>query len=327
MNRWRVGCPDAWAPQVQQAIKAAAPPALDVVFADAREPNSWRDLVANSDFLLVAAEIMDADLLAGAAKLRLIHKWGIGVDAIDLNAAREAGIGVAITAGGNSHAVAEHTILLMLATLRRLPLVDQAMREGRWLFKEMRVQCQQVLGKTIGIVGAGNIGRAVARRLQGYEANVTYYDPVRVPPDLEKAWNLTFVPMDQLLAESHIITLHCPGGEANRHLIGAEALAKMRKGAVLINAARGEIVDEKALVAALKSGHLMGAGLDVYEQEPLGADHPLLAFENVVMSPHTAASVFDNVERTARHAFNNMMRVLEGEPLPEADVVVPPRRK
>jgi D-3-phosphoglycerate dehydrogenase len=269
---------------------------------------------------------MDAKTLATASKLRLIHKWGIGVDAIDLKAARETGVGVAITAGGNAHAVAEHTILLMLATLRRLPLVDHAMRDGRWMFKEMRVQCQQVLGKTIGIVGAGNIGRAVARRLQGFEANVTYYDPVRVPADLEKAWNLTFVPMDQLLAQSDIITLHCPGGEENHHLIGTEAFAKMKKGGVLVNAARGEIVDEKALVAALKSGHLMGAGLDVFEQEPIG-DSPLLKFDNVVLSPHTAASVFDNVERVARHAFNNMLRVLEGEPLPEADVVVPPRRK
>jgi phosphoglycerate dehydrogenase-like enzyme len=327
MNRWRVGCPDAWAGEVQQAIKAAAPSALEVVFADGRNPDSWRDLVAESDFLLLAAETMDASLLATARKLRLIHKWGIGVDAIDLPAAREAGVGVAITAGANAHAVAEHTVMLMLATLRRLPLIDHAMREGRWLFKEMRVQCQQVLGKTVGIVGAGNIGRAVARRLQGFEANLVYYDPVRVPPDLERAWGLTFVPMDRLLAQSHIVTLHCPGGEENRHLIGAEAFAKMRKGAVFINAARGEIVDEQALVAALRSGQLMGAGLDVYELEPPGADHPLLAFDNVVMSPHTAASVFDNVERTARHVFNNMMRVLEGEPLPEADVVVPPRRK
>ena len=326
MNRWRVGCPDSWAPQVQQAIKAAAPPALDVVFADGKNSDSWRALVAESDFLLLAGETMDAKLLATASKLRLIHKWGIGVDAIDLAAARQTGVGVAITAGGNAHAVAEHAVLLMLATLRRLPLVDHAMREGRWMFKEMRVQCQQVLGKTIGIVGAGNIGRAVARRLQGFEANVTYYDPVRVPPDLEKAWNLTLVPMDQLLAQSDIITLHCPGGEENHHIIGTEAFAKMRKGAVLVNAARGEIVDEKALVAALESGHLMGAGLDVFEQEPLG-DSPLLKFDNVVLSPHTAASVFDNVERVARHAFNNMLRVLEGEPLPEADVVVPPRRK
>jgi phosphoglycerate dehydrogenase-like enzyme len=326
-NRWRVGCPNAWAPEVQAAIKAAAPPALEVVFDDGTDPEAWPRLVAESDFLLVAAERLDAALIGRAAKLRLIHKWGIGVDAIDLAAARDAGIGVAITAGGNAHAVAEHTVLLMLAVLRRLPLVDHAMREGRWLFKEMRVQCQQVLGKTIGIVGAGNIGRAVARRLQGFEANLVYYDPRRVPPELERQLGLSFMPMERLLAESHIVTLHCPGGEENRHLFDAGTFARMRQGAVLINAARGEIVEESALVEALRSGHLMGAGLDVYEEEPVAAGNPLLAFDNVVLTPHTAASVFDNVERIARHAFANMLRTLDGEPLPDADVVVAPHKK
>lgn len=325
-NSWLIGCPNAWAPDVQAVIKAVAPPGFNVVFADFGDPDSWPRLAAESDFMLMAAEPVDAALLASAPKLRLIHKWGVGVDSIDLPAAEAAGIGIAITAGGNAHAVAEHTIALMLAVLRRLPLVDHAMREGRWLFKEMRVQCQQVVGKTIGIVGAGNIGRAVARRLQGFEANVTYYDPRRVPPELEAKWGLTYVPMDQLLAESHIITLHCPGGAENRHMIGADSFARMRKGAVVINAARGEILDEAALVAALRSGHLMGAGLDVYEKEPAAADHPLLEFDNVVLSPHTAASVFDNVERIARHAFTNMQRVLDGESLPEADAVVIPRR-
>ena len=325
-NSWLIGCPNAWAPEVQAVIVAAAPPGFNVVFADFDDPIAWPHLAAESDFMLMAAEPVSAALLASAPKLRLIHKWGIGVDSIDLPAAEAAGIGIAITAGGNAHAVAEHTIALMLAVLRRLPLVDHAMREGRWLFKEMRVQCQQVVGKTIGIVGAGNIGRAVARRLQGFEATVTYYDPRRVPPDLEAKWSLTYVSMDQLLAESHIVTLHCPGGAENRHMIGAAEFARMRKGAVLINAARGEIVDETALVAALESGHLMGAGLDVYEQEPPPADHPLLAFDNVVLSPHTAASVFDNVERIARHAFTNMQRVLNGEALPEADAIIRPRR-
>lgn len=325
MNKWRVGCPNAWAPEVQAAIKQAAPDSFEIVFEEGDDSDSWPRLVRESDFLLLAAEAMTAKEMATAAKLRLIHKWGIGYDAIDLEAAREAGIGVAITAGGNAHAVAEHTVLLILAALRRLPVCDAALREGRWLFKEMRVQCQQVLGKTIGIIGCGNIGRAVARRLQGFEANVIYYDPVRVPAELEQKWGLTYVPMERLIAESHIITLHCPGGAANRHLIGPEELAAMRDGAVVINAARGEIVDERALAEAVKSGKLMGAGLDVYEQEPLGSRSPLLALQNVVLTPHTAASVFDNVERIARHAFGNMLRVLDGIPLPEADTIVAPR--
>jgi phosphoglycerate dehydrogenase-like enzyme len=132
--------------------------------------------------------------------------------------------------------------------------------------------------------------------------------------------------MDELVARSDIITLHCPGGAENRHLIDAGVLARMKRGAVLINAARGELVEEAALVEALRSGHLMGAGLDVFEVEPLPAGHALAAFENVVLSPHTAASVFDNVERVARHAFGNMQRTVEGQPIPEADLVIAPRR-
>jgi phosphoglycerate dehydrogenase-like enzyme len=327
MNTWLVGCPDAWAPEIRQRIVMAAPDGFEVEFASPADPTAWNDLLRRSDFLLLAANRMTPEMLAGSPKLRLIHKWGIGYDDIDLPAADREGVGVAITAGANAHAVAEHTIMLILATLRKLSVVDRALREGRWLFKEMRVQCLQLSGRTVGLVGFGNIGRAVAKRLAGFETTVLYYDPRPAPTEIELALGATLVSFDDLLQQADVVCMHCPGGAENHHLMGAEQFARMKRGAVLINAARGELVNQAALVAALQDGTLMGAGLDVFEQEPPAADNPLLALQNVTLSPHTAASVLDNVGRVARHVFDNLQRVANGETLPKADTIIAPRRR
>jgi len=327
MNTWLVGCADGWAPEIRERIVGAAPDSFQVEFADPADPARWRDHLARSDFLLLAANRMTSDMMDAAGRLRLIHKWGIGYDDIDLPAAERTGVGVAITAGANAHAVAEHTIMLMLATLRKLSVADRALREGRWLFKQMRAQCLQMSGRTVGLVGFGNIGRAVAKRLAGFETTVLYTDPRPAPAAVEQALAATRVPFESLLERADIVSLHCPGGEENRHMIAAPQFARMKRGAVLVNAARGELVDQAALVAALADGTLMGAGLDVFEQEPPSPDNPLLALQSVTLSPHTAASVLDNVGRVARHAFDNMQRVASNEPLPDADTVVAPRRR
>jgi phosphoglycerate dehydrogenase-like enzyme len=326
MNTWTIGCPDAWAPEIRTQIESALPDGFRLDFADAAAGRPWTNVVADADFLLLASSRMTAELIGSASHLRLIHKWGIGVDSIDLPAAEQAGIGVAITAGANAHAVAEHTVMLILATLRRLSVVDRALREGRWLFKEMRAQCLQLSGKTVGLVGLGNIGRAVAQRLGGFDTTILYYDPRRAPPDVEARLQAQFVPFETLLERAQILSIHCPGGAENHHLIDAAAFARLPRNAVLINAARGEIVDPAALLTALTDGTLMGAGLDVFEDEPPAADNKLLHLENVTLTPHTAASVLDNVARVARHAFANMERVVRGEPLPAADLIVAPRR-
>ena len=276
-----------------------------------------------SDFLFVHAPL-SAATISSAPRLLLIQKWGIGVDKIDLEAARRAGIPVAITAGANASPVAEHAIMLMLAVLRRLPLADRGMRHGQWLHSELRPQCAQLRGKTVGIVGLGNIGQMVARKLRGFETRVLYYDPVRPGAAMERELEVEYVPFDALLAKSDILTLHCPGGQPNHHLLDKAAFSRMKPGVVLINAARGDLVDDDALVEALRSGHVSGAGLDVFEPEPLVAGSPYVTFDTVVLTPHTAASVLDNVVNVARHAFANMMRVARNEPIPATDLVVPP---
>ena len=323
----RISSLDVWTPKIQDEVAACLPDGFSIRFASSYEDGEQLRLATEADFLLVGWAEVSGAMIRNAAKLRMIQKWGIGVDRIDLEAAEQEGVIVAITDGANASVVAEHAVMLMLAVYRRLSLVDRALREGRWLFAEMRERCFQLRGKTVGLVGFGNIGRAVARKLAGFDVSVLYYDPLKAPPEVEQELSATPVPFQELLARSDIVSLHLPGGGANRHLIDRQALARMKSGAVLVNTARGDVVDEVALCDALRSGHIMGAGLDVYEPEPPIPGSVLPSFDQVVMTPHTAGSVLDNVGNVARHAFGNMVKVLRGEDLAAADAVVLPRRR
>ncbi len=322
-NRYRVACIGrAFGPEAQAIIREAAPDEIEVAF-DMAVDESTLPLVQASDFILVTAPVTER-MMRQSPRLRMVHKWGIGVDKIDLEAAEREGVYVAITAGGNAAAVAEHTIMLILATLRRLSFADRTMREGRWLYTEMRPNCRKLQGKTVGILGFGNIGRAVGRRLRGFETEILYYDPRRAPEAVEAEIGASYVRFDELLERSDVLTIHCPGGGDNKNLIGAAEFSRMKMGAALVNAARGDIVDESAMVAALRSGQLLGAGLDAFEREPLPPSSELTALDNVVLTPHSAGSVIDNVAPVAQHAFRNMLRLANGEAIPDSDLVVKP---
>lgn len=321
-NSVKVACLGyVFVPGAQDICREIAPEGFDLRFAEHPGPEH-EEWLADSDFIFVVSPVTEA-MMKKAPKLRLIQKWGIGVDKIDLKAAEAIGIPVAITAGANAATVSEHTIMHMLAISRRLTLADRSMREGRWIPGEIRPQARKLLEKTVGILGFGNIGRAVAQRLQGFGVRVIYHDILGAFDDVAKPLGATSVDFDTLLAQSDILTIHIPGGEKNRNLFDKATLAKMKPGAALINAARGDLVDEAALIEALESGHISGAGLDVFETEPRG-ETPLAKFDNVIMTPHSAGSVMDNVGPMARHGFENMLRVLRGEPIPEADMIVNP---
>lgn len=305
----------------QPIIRRAAPGNFELTFVE--RPEALNDAtLARADFLLTVAPTTE-DMMRRAPRLRLIQKWGAGVDKIDLAAAARHGIPVTITAGANAATVAEHAILLMLAVLRRLVVADSAVRNGRWNPAALRPQSSTLWGRTVGILGFGSIGRAVARRVRGFEARVLYHTPRGPADDGEGA---SYVGFDTLLEESDILTLHCPGGRANRHLIDSRALAKMKPGAILINTARGELVAEDQLVAALESGRLGGAGLDTFDPEPLAPASPLRRLQQVVLTPHAAGAVPDDVAPMAAHSFANMQRLLRGEAFPPADVIVAPAR-
>ena len=318
-----VACLDVWAPAVRDVVRQAAPPELDLHFAHSYDEAEQFALVEAAEFLLPGWAAVTEPMLERAKRLRMIQKWGIGVDRIDVDAARRRGIALAITAGSNAAPVAELTLALMLAVYRRIGYVDRAMRQGLWPKAEMRETCFQIAGKTIGLVGFGNIGRMVARRLSGFDAKVIYADARAADPETEVALGVSRVALPELLARSDIVSLHAPFTPQTARMIDAASIATMKQGAVLINTARGELVDERALYEALVAGKLRGAGLDAFDPEPPKPDNPLLTLDQVVVTPHAGGGVFDNVENVARHALGNIVRFLRGEPIAAADVIIP----
>lgn len=321
-DRLRVACLDVWPEEVRQVVRQAAPDGFEVAFAESYDEAEQHELVAGADFVMAGWPAVPGRAIAAAPRLKLIQKWGVGYDKIDLDAARSRGIPVAITAGANAPAVAEHAVGLMLAVYRHIPRVDSAARRGVWLKGEMRAVSHLLLGKTVGILGFGHIGRAVARRLKGFGVSILCNDIREPRPEALRELGASHVGFDRLIEASDILTIHVPLDATTRGLVGRDAIARMRPGAVLINTARGGVVDEVALAEAVESGRLYGAGLDVFETEPLPADADLLRLERLVLTPHTGGVVFDIVDPVARHAFGNMQRVLAGEPLRAEDRVV-----
>jgi phosphoglycerate dehydrogenase-like enzyme len=263
--------------------------------------------------LLVATARVDEDLLRTAPGLRLVQHQGVGYDNIDVDACRRAGIPVALTPEGTTIGVAEHTLLLILALFRHLLALDAAVRRGEWPVWSMRSRSAELAGKTVGLIGFGRIGREVARRARAFDTTIIYHDSVRAPAAVEAELGATYVARDDLLRQADVVSLHAPLTAETREFIGERELRLMQPHAVLINTARGALVDEPALVRALAEEWIAGAGLDVLAQEPPAADNPLLTCPNVILTPHVAAGTRD-AYRTKMHAiFANMQRVARGE--------------
>ncbi|HEV3203351.1 MAG TPA: hydroxyacid dehydrogenase, partial [Gemmataceae bacterium] len=228
-----------------------------------------------------------AELVENPGKLRAIVRAGVGVDNIDVAAATRKGIVVMNTPGGNTISTAEHTITMMMALSRHIPAADASTRQGKW--ERGKYVGTQLAGKILGVVGLGRIGREVARRAAGLDMKVFGFDPFLAPDRASQLGIESVGDLDQLLPRCDFLTVHTPLTEETRDLIGTAQIAKMKKGARILNCARGGIINEEALAAALQSGHLAGAALDVFSQEPPG-DNPLIKFANVVVTPHLGAS-------------------------------------
>jgi D-3-phosphoglycerate dehydrogenase/(S)-sulfolactate dehydrogenase len=252
------------------------------------KPEQLEEIIAGYDALAVrSATKVTAKLLEKAARLRVIGRAGVGVDNVDVPAATRRGIVVMNTPGGSSVTVAELALAMMLALARNVPQATASIKSGKW--EKKKFQGHELAGKTLGVVGIGNIGSVVVDRCLGMKMRVLAYDPF-ISPDNAAKLGVKLVSLDELWAEADVISLHVPLTEQTRNLIDAKVLAKIKKGAFLINCARGGLVDEKALADALASGHLGGAALDVFEKEPPPADHPLFKLDNMVCTPHLGAS-------------------------------------
>ncbi|MCP9470556.1 MAG: D-glycerate dehydrogenase [Nitrospira sp.] len=264
--------------------------------------------------ICMLSDSIDADLLSHATKLKILANYAVGYNNIDLAAAKARGIIVTNTPDALTDATADLAWALMLSVARRVVEGDHWVRTGTWRgWAPTQLLGTDLAGKTLGIIGMGRIGQAVAQRAQGFRMRVLYESrrSVTSPPGL--LWEHR--PLDQLLAEADFVSLHVPLTESTRHLIGARELSRMKPTAILINTARGPVVDEEALVAALKTGVIAGAGLDVYEQEPLV--HPgLVELPNVVLLPHVGSGTLETRIRMGRICLDNIEAVLSGRPAP-----------
>jgi phosphoglycerate dehydrogenase-like enzyme len=297
---------------VEAIIRDCLPDGFTLRVREANE--SPVDVVGDADFILVATTPLTAEVIAAAPRLKLIQHQGVGYDNVDVAAAAQVGIPIGLTPEGTSKPVAEHVILLILSLYRNIFVANRTLREGQWLQWQLRPQSYNLVGKRMGIVGLGRIGREVARRTRAFECQLVYYDVMRAPAEVETELEVEYVPFDDLLAQSDIITLHLPRTEETQGMIGAAQLARMKPTALLINTARGGLVDEAALYQALTSRQIAGAGLDVFAVEPPGVDNPLLHLDNVAATPHIAAGTRDALANKMQAAFGNMQRVAEGQP-------------
>ncbi len=308
---------------LREVVDDCAPPGFRILTASSTAPDHLRSLIADADYAISWDVGVDGDLLRAARRLKLLHKWGVGVDNFDLEAARELGIAVARTTGSNAIPVAEFTLAAMLAVGRQLMLAHEGMRQGRWLKNEVWLGSSLLFGKTVGIVGLGTIGKEVAKRVAAFGCSVVYHNRNRLPAGEEKALGTEYVSIEELLRRSDIVSLNCPLTKQTRGMIGARELAWMKPSAILVNVARGGVVVEADLAEALRGRKIAGAAIDVYEVEPVPADHPFLALPNVLLTPHSAATAFDNSRKGIMRMLGNILAVSRGEDVPAIDSVVP----
>ncbi len=274
-------------------------------------------------------EVRDADILIGdytfntpitarvvnaAKQLKLVQQPSVGYNQIDIAACTKRGIPVANTPGANDIGVAEHTVMLALACLKKLPLFNAATHRGEWLFPaRQRIGVFEIDGKTYGLVGMGRTGRETARRLVPFGVKALYYDVVRLTPEEEARYGARFAPLEEILKTADVISIHLPLTTETRGIIDAEKLALMKPTAFLINVGRGELVVESALAEAVRSGKLAGAAADVFSTEPPPKDHPFFGLENMILTPHLAGSTRESGARIMGMALDNIVRILKGE--------------
>jgi D-3-phosphoglycerate dehydrogenase len=261
-------------------------------------------LLPDYDGMIAGDDPLNAAVLRSAARLRVVSKWGIGVDSIDLRAAAELGIRVTNTPDTFGEEVADVAIGYLVMLARQLHRIDRSVRSGAW----EKPQGASLAGRTLGIVGLGSIGRALARRGRAMGMRVIGHDVDAATGRRAIGEGIEVVDLEQLLGEADVISLHCPLTDQNRHMINESRLARMRPGSYLINTARGSLIDEKALIAALQAGRLAGAALEVFEEEPLSATSPLTGMDNVILGSHNASNTAEAVARVNELAIDNVLR-------------------
>ena len=288
-------------------VQSEMPEGFQIDFLPEQNQEALLNLVGDADYILAGGRLkITKEVLDKAKKLRMIQRSGVGLDSLDLDVIREKGIPLYVNQGVNAESVAEHALLLILACLRRLPTIDRKTKEGIWKKQEQGVQTAELKGKTVGIVGMGNIAKTLVGLLKPFCVKILYNDLIQMPLEYEVENNMRFVGMEELLENSDIVSLHCALTLATRNLINSKTVNQMKPGAMLVNTARGGLVDSWAIADALKGWRLSYAALDVHSEEPIPEDYPLKDMENVILTPHIAGVTEDSFRAMMHDAFRNI---------------------
>ena len=290
-----------------EIVNSELPPGFRIVFLPEQTQEALIEYAPCADYILAGGRLkLTEEVLDRAVRLKMIQRSGVGLDALDLAAISGKRIPLYVNQGVNAQSVAEHTLLLILACLRRLPTVNQNTKNGIWEKQEQGVQTAELKGKTVGIIGMGNIAKTLVNLFKPFGVTILYTNLFRMPLEYEAENNMRFVSTEELLTEADIVTIHCALVPETGNLIRTETLRMMKDGAILVNTARGGIVDPDAVAEALKSGKLSYAALDVHNEEPIAADYPLKALDNVILTPHIAGVTADSFRAMMHNAFRNI---------------------
>lgn len=298
------------ADKLAQSTVDALGEAVEVRWVDGPNRDALLAAVGDADALLVrSATTVDREVIEAAPKLKIIGRAGVGLDNVDIPAATERGIMVANAPTSNIHSACEHAIALLLSTARQIPAADASLRGGEW--KRSAFSGVEIYGKTVGIVGFGHIGQLFAQRLSAFDTTIIAYDPYANPARAAQL-GVGLVELEELMARADFVTIHLPKTKETAGMFDAELLAKAKEGQIIINAARGGLVDEQALADAIASGRIRGAGFDVYASEPC-TDSPLFSLEQVVAAPHLGASTVEAQDRAGTDVADSVLKALAGE--------------
>lgn len=269
----------------------------------------------DADYFLVSGRLpIDKGVLDAAKKLKMIQRTGVGTEMLDKEEIKKRGIPVYVNAGVNARSVAEHTLALMLSCLKRIPAIDKQVRQGIWKKQETGTSCHELYGKTVGLVGMGAIGRQVAEYLHVFGAKIIYTDLYRLPLEQEERLEATYVPsFEDMLQQVDILSFHCPLTPENKEILNEKTLSIIKSDAIIINTARGKLIDETALFHALKEGRVRAAGLDVHYEEPISiSNQPLSTLDNVILTPHIGGLSFETFHTMMKDAIDNIVTYDKG---------------
>lgn len=300
---------------IYEVIRDQFPENFELITLETGTLEDRIDKAREADFIIAATGSIPTEAIRAANKLKMIQQQGVGFDKTDVDLATKLGIEVCITPEGTSNGVAEHVVLLILAVYKKIVKISNEMYEGKFPMWDYRTQCFEIYGKTIGFLGFGRIAREAAKRLQGFEPKIIFYDNyVKLSKEEQEKLNVTQVTdLDELLKLSDVISVHVPSNDETRGMINKEFFSKMKKTAIFINTARGDLVNEQDFFDAINNKVIGGAGIDVFPKEPLLADNPYIKLENVTLTPHISAGTVDALKTKINHVCANINRFINGE--------------